>query len=237
MKHIRKKIANEPASLHDYRNNTPNPTYNGGGFNAIELKKALLEEQGYICAYCMGRISLDTNERGQPNVVVEHLFPRESYPERELDYMNMLAVCTGLHETFPDRAKVHHCDKTKGNDGKMNGTVVLRKLNPLSKTTCEDLIDYTAEGLIKSKTADADVEHDINVVLNLNNQYLVRNRKLIIDQAKGMLIEEKPDKNWTKEFFEKHIEIWQTKYDGKHRIYYMIAVWFLNRLKANSKYK
>lgn len=236
MKHIPKKIANEPESLREYRE-TEGAKYIGGGFNAKELKQSLLEEQGYICAYCMGRISLNLNEHYKPSVEVEHLNPRQTHPDSQLDYMNMLAVCNGLHENFPDRTNVHHCDKTQGTEGKMDGSVTLKKLNPLSKSTCEDLITYTADGKIQSKTGNEDVEHDINVVLNLNNSFLVKNRKAIIDRAQEELEKDKPRQTWNKQFFDKHLEIWQAKYDGKYRMYHMIAVWFLNRLKSSQRYK
>lgn len=69
MKYIEKKISNEPKTLKDYRDTTPNASYDGFGDTDNLLKKALLEEQGHICAYCMKRIKLGQNSLGHPNSV------------------------------------------------------------------------------------------------------------------------------------------------------------------------
>ncbi|NJO01057.1 MAG: TIGR02646 family protein [Bacteroidia bacterium] len=185
MKHIQKDIANEPQSLRDYRNNTPNAVYDGGNFDTQALKTALLKEQGYLCAYCLGKIGLELGANNKPKVEVEHVKPRKKYPKDELDYNNMVAVCNGLSEIYPDKVKVHHCDKTQGSEGKMNGMVELKKLNPLHKASSEDLIGYNLNGKIKSFKLDPDVEHDLNTALNLNNDSLMKNRRVIIDPGKG----------------------------------------------------
>ncbi len=68
------------------------------------LRRSLLEEQGYICAYCMKRI------RDIDEVKIEHLVART--PENELQYSNLLAVCKG-GENGPVSAR--SCDTKKGN--------------------------------------------------------------------------------------------------------------------------
>ncbi len=245
MKHIKKNIANEPESLREYRENTPNAKYEGGNFNAKDLKKALLDEQGYICAYCMSEISLQLNEYHKPKIEVEHFKPQETYPALDLHYNNMLAVCNGLSETYPENVKVHHCDKTQGENGKINGKVELRRLNPLTKVDSEDLLCYDLNGIIKSKTNLADVEFDLNEVLNLNNKVLVKNRKTILDVVQNELKKDKPLQEWNKAFFDKHLQIWQTRmmsidHEGntiyKFRKYCMVAIWFINQLKLKPKY-
>jgi hypothetical protein len=87
MKYIVKDIRNEPNALRKYRNETPNAHYKGYTDKDIEtdeahpLKKALLKEQGHICAYCMGPISLQLNEQHKPKIEVEHFEPQDSTPE------------------------------------------------------------------------------------------------------------------------------------------------------------
>jgi uncharacterized protein (TIGR02646 family) len=239
MKHINKNIANEPQSLREYREITPNTQYDGGNFDAKVLKQSLLEEQGYICAYCMGRISLDLNENHKPKIEVEHLKPREKYPELELQFNNMLGVCNGLSISHPEKIKNHHCDKTQGNEGKMNGQVEFKAINPLYKDKSENLLTYTINGEIKPKSGSPDIEHDLNKVLNLNNAVLIKNRKVIIDKVLDDLKKEKSIQQWTVAFFEKHIELWSIRHgdEGKFRQYCMVAIWFLNNLKSKSKYQ
>jgi uncharacterized protein (TIGR02646 family) len=52
-----------------------------------DLRKSLLEEQGYLCAYCMCRIA----DSGQ-DTKIEHYRPRDE--NNELDYNNLLKVRT-----------------------------------------------------------------------------------------------------------------------------------------------
>ena len=54
--------------------------------------EALMEEQRYMCAYCMRRIP---QANGNPPVSIEHWEAQSSHPEKVLDYRNMLAVCSG----------------------------------------------------------------------------------------------------------------------------------------------
>ena len=65
------------------------------------LRQSLLEEQGYLCAYCMSKI--------RDKVKIEHYEPRNT--QNELDYSNLLAVCTGNSEG--DSFKHQHCDTKK----------------------------------------------------------------------------------------------------------------------------
>lgn len=53
------------------------------------LKKALLEDQGFICCYCGKRIENDLNTR------IEHLKPKHKYKEHVFSYRNLLASCQG----------------------------------------------------------------------------------------------------------------------------------------------
>jgi len=50
------------------------------------LKDRLLQEQGYLCCYCMQRISSESMR-------MEHFRCQARYPEQQLDYENLLAVC------------------------------------------------------------------------------------------------------------------------------------------------
>lgn len=76
-------------------------TYEDNRLPKNALNEQLLREQGYLCAYCMARITPE-------NMNVEHWQPRHPPSSKaedklrskelqmlSLDYKNMLAVCPG----------------------------------------------------------------------------------------------------------------------------------------------
>jgi uncharacterized protein (TIGR02646 family) len=226
MRYIHKEIKNEPISLKNHRD-TEGVTYE----SIKGLKDALLVEQGFLCAYCMRAISIALGMTG-----VEHILSREEFPEKQLDYHNLVAVCNGTYGNMP------HCDKTKEYhfnakkfDGKVNGKVQLAKLFP-TNADCERLITYNSNGLIKSFNDDLNVEEDL-LKLNLNDEKYKAFRKNKIDAARDRLIKSKPTKEWRKKDFEREIEIWTTKKEGKHIDFFPIAVWFLKTESLKAKYK
>ncbi len=85
MKYIEKKIGNEPKTLKSYRDTTPEASFKGFTDTDHLLKKALLAEQGHICAYCMQRISLKLNAKHKPRIEVEHILSQENHPYKSLD--------------------------------------------------------------------------------------------------------------------------------------------------------
>jgi uncharacterized protein (TIGR02646 family) len=137
-----------------------------------DVKRDLLDEQGYICCYCQNRINLD--EKTQ----IEHFIPRSSDPTKMFDYDNLLASCDGGQKIREDY-----------NQGLVSETVPIfcgpRKTNetlPISplEQTCEDHFDYFDVGStddieisIKGKTAEG---IDAVEKLNLDEPYLKRER-------------------------------------------------------------
>lgn len=55
-----------------------------------EIRQSLLEEQHYLCAYCMKRIKNDGL-----HTTIEHWEPLSVNKDKALEYDNMLAVCDG----------------------------------------------------------------------------------------------------------------------------------------------
>lgn len=163
MKYIEKEAGNEPSTLKEYRETTPNATYKGFGDTGQLLKKALLVEQGHICAYCMQRITLKLNEQYKPKIEVEHFQSQKKYPDKDLDYNNMLGVCNG------NLGGNEHCDKSKKEKS-------LTHLNPL-KPEIEHCIVYSTSGRIEANGSNKHIEDELNEILNLNNQNLIDNRK------------------------------------------------------------
>jgi uncharacterized protein (TIGR02646 family) len=71
------------------------------------LKEILIEEQGGICAYCMGRINAE-------NSTIEHYIPRNGEngdPDKSLDYDNLFAVCNTTRNMPYEKQT---CDVRKG---------------------------------------------------------------------------------------------------------------------------
>ena len=235
MKYINKNIKNEPETLRIYRETTPNASYNGFVDTDKLLKNALLEEQGYICAYCMKRISLDLNEYIKPKIEVEHYKSQENFPEEDLNYKNMLGVCNG------NSGGLKHCDKSRDyiKNGKTH-SLELKRLNPILKKNSEDLITYTPHAEVISKSNNSDIEDDINKILNLNNEELIQYRKYALDKARKQFKENYPkkqNKTWNIKMFNKEIEKYKTMQDGKYQPFCQFIIWHFEQLKKRKKYQ
>ncbi|MFI3213905.1 MAG: hypothetical protein R3Y24_11230 [Eubacteriales bacterium] len=174
MIYIEKK--SEPSSLKIQRE-TPGADFDS--LDKTDLRKSLLEEQGYICAYCMKRIRKDKN------VKIEHYCARND--ENQMDYNNLLVVCIGNQTQRDDKGKVQKerftCDSCKGDE--------VLKINPQKKADMET-ITYNNAGIIVS--SNADYQNDINTKLNLNDAqgYLIGNRKAALRPLIGQLSRLKP---------------------------------------------
>lgn len=194
---------NEPAAWKAYRE-TP-----GVDFDAIpELKEALLNEQGYLCCYCMNGIKED-------NMKVEHYKPRSTYPALKMVYTNLFATCTG------DFCTDKHCDTKKENTE--------LTIHPAdSRNNCETIVGYSTNG----KLTYPDVyKTDIEDTLNLNNSVLVSNRKGALFGAATAL----QKLGYSKATIEKQINLYRNKNaKGKFHPYCNTVLWLLNKkLSAN----
>ena len=90
------KKGKEPKELIEYRTNKWNPYEKQSVEPSFEdmpteikdaIRRELLKEQGYLCAYCMRRI------KSVEETKIEHWVPQEKLTkEQGLDYSNMLGV-------------------------------------------------------------------------------------------------------------------------------------------------
>ncbi len=140
------------------------------------LRIALVAEQRGICCYCQSRI------RPTPDhMKIEHWQSQSpgKFPERQLDYDNMLGACPGGEKygekSLPD---THHCDTAKG-DADLCFSVCD------TSRPIERKIHYLGDGTIKSD--DAVIDQDINSVLNLNLVRLANNRKAVLTAFQARL--------------------------------------------------
>ena len=153
-----------------------------------DLRASLVRDQRGICCYCMSGITMGTE-----SMKIEHWQCQKDYPERQLDYSNLLGSCKGNEGQAQE---FQHCDTFKGQSS-------LSK-NPAEKlVNIEDTIQYLGDGTIKS--SDPIFNNEIDSILNLNTPYLINSRKAVLDgfkqtlQKKGKL-KNPTIKRWIKEW-------------------------------------
>lgn len=167
----------EPIEWYNYRR-TPGVQYQ----SIPELKQALLEEQGYICAYCMCRIP---SKNGLEKCRIEHLLCREKHSDRQLDYSNMVLCCSGdfdaINNSESSRKNYNHsndhCDRSKANNDV--------SFDIFSDSFIDTLSYSSKDGTIKSSNSLYDRE--INKLLNLNHALLKENRRATLMGVLEML--------------------------------------------------
>lgn len=202
------KKENEPTCLKKYKSSDKFEDLIGG--DKGELRKSLLVEQGYLCAYCMKRISKDSD------IKIEHYESRND--ENQLKYSNLLAVCRG-NEGYP--YKMQTCDTRKGNK--------YLYVNPQDKIHIYKII-YESSGSIKS--TDDRINYDLNNTLNLNYEYgyLKLNRKVVLDKLKNKISQEVKEGKNTKAFLMKvKTRIEYLDSNGEYKEYCGILLWYINK--------
>lgn len=230
MKNIVKE--QEPKTLVEYRcTNKSSLTYKSARniFDNYKdknkgLKQALLEDQGYICCYCMQRIG------NNPSTKIEHFHPISKYPEKTLDYNNLFVACNGITTSRPtnkEEKRIRHCDTSKGDcEGKKkikNDSCDLT-INPISGE--KYITSYSNNGEIKYLDL---VENDIEEILNLNNHILKRNRKAIL-KAVITEITRKRNSAWTVSQIKNKIREYQEKNkEDKYKSYCKVVIYFLEK--------
>jgi len=210
----------EPASLVAYRQQV-GAKYDGPNFTAVkdDIRTALLEEQGFLCAYCMQRIHND-----QFKTKIEHWHSQKNHPNEQLNYKNMLAVCLGKTQ------RCSHCDETKGDKD--------IAFNPSDPSHFQQMnIKYSANGEISS--GDTQFDADINHVLglncvksgNLNSSRMIQNRKATWGSVQEVLNQKKGLR--TKAEIQEFIRQWESvdAMDQK-KPYCGVALFYLNKKLA-----
>ena len=169
----------EPASLIKYKQQKH--AYYDGFSEKEDILEALLREQGYICAYCMKRISKDT-------MTIEHYIPQAADENLALDYQNMIGVCLGNRG---NQKKYMTCDAHRANDE--------LTVNPLENAKIQ-MIKYKSDGTIYSD--DEKINKDLDITLNLNcdarGVFLKSNRKAALEALHAKLLRCKEQGQWTK---------------------------------------
>lgn len=188
----------EPDSWRIYRE-TPGVVYSA----TEDLRKSLLKEQGYICAYCMSPIKIKGSR-------VEHLKCRERYPELALSYNNMVLCCPGCINGE------EHCDRLK--------KALDLSFSPLDSLVERSISYETKSGKIKSSNGTWNDE--MNTVLNLNNAMLQLNRSEVIEGLVAALSQLK----WKRAKIKSKISEYESfDADGKLKPYCGVVIWYLKK--------
>jgi len=221
MKYIQKGV--EPNSLKNYRS-TPNATFDS--CNKKDIRKALIREQGAICAYCMQRISFERNvELNKYFTEIEHYKSQDVYngtngnPDLRMSYNNMLGVCNG---NSGQPLKKLHCDKSK--DSNKNKQYLPLTIDPLKKN-CEELVKFRGNGRIISNNNS--VDNEINVVLNLNEQSLMKNRQIAINFAIKNIKSKRRNQDWRISDIQSELKVWQQLHKNGFHPYCQAVIYYL----------
>lgn len=174
-----------------------------------ELRISLLKEQGYICAYCMKRIE-DSSQ-----VKIEHYIPRNR--ENELDYTNLLAVCTGNEGS---KREVETCDTRKKN--------TLLNIDPQKESDIQT-ISYTSLGKIKSSNPNFQEDLDNTLNLNYDKGYLISNRKTTLEVLQKKLHQtfKRLSPQDVEKIYVRYLN--EKKSGGKYTEYVGILLWYLKK--------
>lgn len=225
---ILKKIikSKEPKSLTAYRSNIPHKDLQKSNIyedfkektkeqcrenRANNLRKQLLQEQGYICCYCMSRIDCNNSK-------IEHFKPQTKNRESQIDYQNLFIACNGGEGL---KATEQYCDTKKGEKN-------LEYIDLLS--SIEQNIYYTKGAKnISIKSNDENIAKEINNILNLNISVLGRNRK----ETYNRVMKNLKSRGYTIANINKVLNYYKSKHNGKFEPYCQMIVYFLiKKLKS-----
>jgi len=202
----------EPLSLTNYRASIPKKDLNSlEKFDTApstvkdELRTKLLEEQGFICCYCMGRIEFRNSK-------IEHFKPRSLFRGEQLDYKNLFVACLGGQG---NSTKNQSCDTKKAND-------TLEYIDLL--TNIESSIEYKKDGTIFSKNQN--IDNELTQILNLNFYRLKSNRQ----EALNQLLSDLKKRGWDISTLKSTLQQYKHKNSkGKYRPYCEMIVYFLTK--------
>lgn len=198
--------SSEPKEWTEYRL-TPGAVYQRNP----QLAESLLQEQGYLCAYCMRRIPVSDSNSSE-TTRIDHVLSRDIHPDLTLDYSNMAICCPGaINSSF-------HCDKLK-----KSADITFDLYHD---AFFETLSYKSQDGAICS--SNAVYNNEINQLLNLNNPLLKANR---LSAWKG--VKQYLDKaGWNLAKINEQLRNWESKdHEGRYKEYCGIVLFYLQKRK------
>lgn len=151
------------------------------------LWNSLLREQGYVCCYCGTRLRALSKPEDKLASHIEHLLPRDYYPERMFDYDNLVASCQGRQKDSPPR-EPRHCGSHKDNWPRPAEEILF--ISPLD-STCASHFRYRADGHIAPAVDSARSAAAAETIrrLHLDHPRLVAKRAVAIETVLEELTE------------------------------------------------
>lgn len=151
-----KKLRTEPQDLREYKKNCrkafPPLKITYKDMPKDGTRQQLARDQGYLCAYCMRRVSLNPADQTQ-YLNIEHLDPQNQLTDEETaEFSNLLGVCPGNRSSADNAKKT--CDAYRGILEKNQQTM---RLNPLDEAQM-DTIFYRRNGEIGSTDTELNKE-------------------------------------------------------------------------------
>lgn len=187
----------EPSELLEYRKAGDASYGNLPAAAKSAMQRQLVEEQGYLCAYCTQGI-----EPTASSMKIEHWVAQSQDPSLELSWDNLLAVCKG-NEGHP-RAD-QHCDTRRRNEP--------LTVTPLRSPESQGVTYNFSTGDIRS---DRSVIHrDLTGPLNLNHQTLRKQRKAACSRLLQLLNQRFPDKTVTRTWLQRMKQRYETGRGGR----------------------
>ena len=207
------------------KNNQPNTLVahkkSGGNYDNIptdtknELRESLINEQGYVCCYCLKRIP--ENKADLHHTKIEHFKCQDNYAELDLEYTNLHLACRGNQGKTE---KLQTCDTAKANKDIMSFSLIDNSLN--------GNIQYAKDGTVFSEQKN--IEKEINEILQLNNDQNIKNARASIRKGVSESIRILQNKGkLTKNVLERELQNWKYRNNNKHKPFYPIAVQYLEK--------
>lgn len=243
------KREEEPYYLKRYREKYPLETwdrfhrYDRRAYN--QIKKTILEDQHYLCAYCEIDIKFSDpevdGERTIDDFRVEHFYPKSLTEDGKhnyhLDWWNMLGVCHGGSQALVVDAKTRYtrlkndrtCDVPKS-DKPISGEI----LNPLIIPRLKRIYRYRETSgmmLVDEETCPPSLaEKAKNTIreLNLNAPRLMRMRKAVIEKLDELVIDGQVAGKELEEVLAEMAEIYlPPSQDNRYMAFYSVIRWYL----------
>lgn len=155
-----------------------------------DIREALLEEQHYLCAYCMKKI-----ENDGLHTTIEHVVPLSKNKEKSLDYQNMLLVCKGgsdieLEKHDKAKGRVLCCDGSKHDETEMVLSPYDRDMMNAIRYYRDGRI-YFKDSPIWSREQIRRIQKDIENVLCLNGR--LDSEGLVLEDTATQLVKGRKD--------------------------------------------
>lgn len=206
---INKSKNSTPLLLKDIKNSAESFENDLSPKAKAELRRVLLNDQGYICCYCQKRIP----HKKIPKSKIEHFKSQENHPNLQLEFNNLFVACngTGYNNNFT-------CDTKKSN-------VDIESFNLLT-TDFDNRIKYSSLGTIISD--DTSIDTEINLKLNLNDQNLIKSRLGVIEAIKNNK-RKLNEKGIYNAGIRKLILEWESRQKGKFKEFKGVGLYFLKK--------